>query len=297
VTAPAVALRGWRLWLAGARPRTLGVSVAPVVVGAAAAYGDVGRLVWWRAGTALVVALALQVGTNYANDYSDGVRGTDARRTGPVRITASGLAASSAVRNAAILAFAIAASAGLALAVAVDLRLLVLGAAAIGAGVLYTGGPRPYGYAGLGELAVLVFFGFAATAGSAYVQLERVPASAWWGSVAMGLLACAVLVANNVRDVESDRAAGKRTLAVRLGERRARRVFAVCLAGAFAAVVVIGVSHPWALLGIGALPLAARPVRLVLTCDDALSLVAALVATARLQLVVAGLVAAGLAVS
>jgi 1,4-dihydroxy-2-naphthoate polyprenyltransferase len=297
VTAPAVALRGWRLWLAGARPRTLGVSVAPVVVGTAAAYGDLGRLVWWRAGAALVVAVALQVGTNYANDYSDGVRGTDARRTGPVRLTASGLAAPSAVRNAAILAFAIAASAGLALAVAVDVRLLVLGAAAIAAGVLYTGGPWPYGYAGLGELAVLVFFGFAATSGSAYVQLERVPASAWWGSVAMGLLACAVLVANNVRDIESDRAAGKRTLAVRLGERGARRVFAVCVAGSFVAVVVTGMSHPWALVGVVALPLASRPIRLVLTFDDPSSLVAALVATARLQLVVAGLLGAGLAVS
>src|ERR1700704_153977 len=223
-------------WVQGARPRTLGAAISPVLVGTAAAYADAERVIWWRAGAALVVALALQVGVNYANDYSDGVRGADADRVGPLRLTASRVAAPAAVRNAALIAFAVAAAAGLGLAIAVDLRLLVVGVVAISAAALYTGGPRPYGYSGLGELSVLVFFGVVATAGSAYVQLERVPATAWWGSLAVGLLACAVLLANNIRDVDTDRAAGKRTLAVRIGARRARALFVGCVAGAFVAV-------------------------------------------------------------
>jgi 1,4-dihydroxy-2-naphthoate octaprenyltransferase len=283
-------------WLAGARPRTLGASIAPVLVGTVAATEGTG-LAWWRAAGALVVALGLQVGVNYANDYSDGVRGTDARRAGPMRLTASRVAEATAVRNAAGLAFAVAAAAGLALAVAVDLRLLVVGAAALVAAVLYTGGPRPYGYSGLGEVAVLLFFGFVATAGSAYVQVEGVPAAAWWGSLAVGLPACAVLLANNVRDVDTDQAAGKRTLAVRLGRRVARRLFVACLAGAFVAVAVIGVFRPWALLALATGPLAVPPARLVLTRSDPPSLVAALVATARLQLVLAVLLSIGLVLS
>jgi 1,4-dihydroxy-2-naphthoate octaprenyltransferase len=283
-------------WLAGARPRTLGASIAPVLVGTAAATEGHG-IAWWRAAGALVVALGLQVGVNYANDYSDGVRGTDAGRAGPMRLTASGVVAPAAVRNAAGLAFAVAAAVGLALAVAVDLRLLLVGAAALVAAVLYTGGPRPYGYAGLGEVAVLLFFGFVATAGSAYVQVEGVPAAAWWGSLAVGLPACAVLLANNVRDLDTDRAAGKHTLAVRLGRRAAKRLFVACLAGAFAAVAAIGVFRPWALLALATVPLAARPGRLLLTRSDPPSLVAALVATARLQLVLAVVLSIGLVLS
>ena len=281
-------------WVQGARPRTLGAAISPVFVGTAAAYAEADDVIWWRAGAALVVALALQVGVNYANDYSDGVRGTDARRAGPLRLTASGVAAPAAVRNAAVLAFGVAAMFGLALAIAVDLRLLVVGVAAIAAAALYTGGPRPYGYSGLGELAVLVFFGFVATAGSAYVQIERVPATAWWGALAVGLLACAILLANNIRDIDGDRATGKRTLAVRTGAPVARALFAGCIAAAFLAVVAVGVLAPPALIGLAAVPLAVVPVRLVVTHTDPPSLVAALVGTARLQLVVAVLLTLGL---
>jgi 1,4-dihydroxy-2-naphthoate octaprenyltransferase len=196
------------------------------------------------------------------------------------------------------LAFAVAAVVGLALAVVVDLRLLLVGAAAIAAGALYTGGPRPYGYSGFGELAVLVFFGLVATAGSTYVQIERVPAVAWWGATAVGLLACAILLANNIRDVDGDRAAGKRTLVVRLGAPAARVIYAACFGAAFGIVLVVAlVSSAWALLALLALPLAVRPVRLVLTRTDPPSLVAALVGAARLELVFAVLLALGLVLS
>jgi 1,4-dihydroxy-2-naphthoate polyprenyltransferase len=176
----------------------------------------------------------------------------------------------------------------------VDLRLLVVGAVAIAAAVLYTGGPRPYGYSGLGEVAVLVFFGFVATAGSAYVQLERVPAAAWWGALAVGLLACAILLANNIRDVDTDRVTGKRTLPVLVGAPAGRGLFVGCIAGAFLAVAGVGVLYPPALIALAALPLAVQPVRLVMTRRDPPSLVAALVGTARLELVVAVLMALGL---
>ena len=258
---------------------------------------DADGVIWWRAALALVVALALQVGVNYANDYSDGVRGTDKNRAGPLRLTASGLASPAAVRTAAMLAFGVAAVAGLVLALVVDPWLVALGAASIAAAALYTGGPKPYGYLGLGELMVLAFFGFAATVGSAFVQLERVPGAAWWGSLTVGLLACAILLANNVRDVPTDIVAGKRTLAVRVGAPAARRLFVACYVGAFGAVVAIGITQPWALLALAAVPLAVRPVRLVLTRTDPPSLVAALVATSRLEVVVAVLLGVGLCLS
>ena len=288
---------GIALWVAGARPRTLGAAVAPVIVGTCAAVPDADGVIWWRAALALLVALALQVGVNYANDYSDGVRGTDKNRAGPLRLTASGLASPRAVRTAAMVSFAVAAVAGLVLALVVDPWLLLLGAGAIAAAALYTGGPKPYGYLGLGELMVLAFFGFAATVGSAYVQLERVPGAAWWGSLAVGLLACAILLANNIRDVPTDTVAGKRTLAVRVGAPTARRLFAACYVGAFGSVVAIAITQPWALLALAALPLAVTPVRLVLTRSDPPSLIAALVATSRLEVIVAVLLGAGLCLS
>ena len=282
------------VWVLGARPRTLVAAVCPVLVGTAAAAAE-GPVVAWRALAALVVALALQVGVNYANDYSDGLRGTDTpARLGPARLTAAGLAAPAAVRRAAVAAFAVAAVAGLALAVAVDLRLLLVGVAAIAAAVLYTGGPRPYGYAGFGELAVLVFFGVVATCGSAYVQLERVPAVAAAACVPVGLGAVAILLANNVRDIDGDRLAGKRTLAVRLGRERARDLFAAVVAAMFAAAVLLGLARPPVLVTLAALPLAVPPVRLVRGRSDGPGLVAALGATARLQLGVSVLLAAGL---
>lgn len=284
------------VWLAGARPRTLVISITPVLVGTAAASLD-GPTIWWRAAAALVVALALQVGVNYANDYSDGVRGTDRERRGPLRLTASGLASPAAVKRAAAIAFGVAAVVGFVVSLVVSPWLLLVGAAAIVAAVLYTGGPRPYGYEGLGELAVLVFFGFVATAGSAFVQRHDVNAAAWWGSLATGLPACAILLANNVRDVATDTETGKRTLAVRVGAPAARRLFVACLAGAFFAIVVVGASHPLALLGLLAIPFALGPCRLVLTRHDPPGLVAALVATTRLQLVLGVLLTVGLAVS
>ena len=282
--------------MAGARPRTLPASVSPVLVGTAAAASE-GRVVAWRAAAALVVALALQVGTNYANDYSDGLRGTDARRAGPPRLTVSGLVDPVSVQRAAVLAFAVAAVAGLALALAVDLRLLVVGAACIAAGVLYTGGPRPYGYAGFGEVAVLVFFGFVATVGSAYVHVERIAGVAVATAVPMGLMACALLVVNNLRDLESDEEAGKRTLAVRLQPPATRVLYRACMVGALAAILLLGLARPPVLVALLAAPLAVGPMRLVSRRRDPRGLIEALVGTARFQLVAALLLVAGLWVS
>jgi 1,4-dihydroxy-2-naphthoate octaprenyltransferase len=275
----------------------LGAAVAPVLVGTAAAHGDGGAISWGRATLALIVAVGLQIGVNYSNDYSDGVRGTDTERQGPVRLTASGLASPGAVRLAAVLAFAVAAVAGLALAVLVSLWLLLVGVAAIAAAVLYTGGPRPYGYAGLGEVMVLVFFGVVATTGSAFVQVERIPATAWWGSFVVGLLACAILLANNVRDLSGDRLAGKRTLAVRVGDESARRIYVGCVAGAFAAIVPIALDAPWALLGFLAAPAAIVAVRRLLAASTPGALVRVLVGTARVEVVTAALLSLGLWIS
>jgi 1,4-dihydroxy-2-naphthoate octaprenyltransferase len=283
-------------WFAGARPRTLALAVAPVAVGTAAGALDA-PLIWWRAAAALIVAVALQVGANYANDYADGVRGTDDERRGPLRLTATGLASPHAVKRAAFLSFGVAAVVGTVLSLAVNPWLLVLGAACVGAAWFYTGGSKPYGYSGWGEVAVLACFGFAATAGSAYVQAEHVPAAAWWGALVVGLPACAVLLANNVRDIETDRVSGKRTLAVRIGAAPTRRLFVACLAGAFLAVLPIAFGHPLALLAWLALPLAIRPARLVLTRNDPPSLVQALVGTVRLTLVLAALLTVGLALT
>jgi 1,4-dihydroxy-2-naphthoate octaprenyltransferase len=278
----------------GARPRTLGAAVSPVVVGTAVAYAEVDHVAWERAVLALVVALGLQVGVNYANDYSDGVRGTDRDRRGPVRLTAAGLASPEAVRRASALSIAVAALAGLALAIIVTPWLLIVGALAIAAAMLYTGGPKPYGYHGLGELMVLAFFGFVATAGSTFVQLERIPEPAWWASLTVGLLACAILVANNLRDIETDRVAGKRTLAVRLGVDHTRSLYLGCVAIAFAAVFPVAVDHHGGFAALLALPLAIEPARLVVTATEPPLLVRALVTTARLQLVTALLLGAGL---
>jgi 1,4-dihydroxy-2-naphthoate octaprenyltransferase len=268
----------------------------PVVVATALASID-RPTIWWRAAAALVVALALQVGVNYANDYSDGVRGTDRNRRGPMRLTATGVATPGAVRTAALLAFAVAAVVGLVLSLAVDWRLLLVGGASIAAAALYTGGPHPYGYAGLGEVAVLCFFGVVATLGSVYVQLERVPASAWLAAFTVGLPAVAILLVNNLRDVGTDRVAGKRTLAVRVGAPRTRQLFVASLSGALGFTVALGFAHPWALLGLLAAPFALAPVALVRHRGDAPSLVRALVATARFQLVLGVLLTVGLEIS
>lgn len=281
------------VWWAGARPRTLPAAVVPVVVGTAvaAAQGDV---VWWRALAALVVALAIQVGTNYANDYSDGVRGTDDARVGPVRLVAGGLAAPAAVKRAALLAFAVAIVPGLALAAAVGPQLLVVGAASLAAGWLYTGGPRPYGYAGFGELFVFVFFGLVATAGSAYVHLEVLTGLAVAAAVPVGLLATSLLVVNNLRDIPGDTVAHKRTLAVRLGDPATRLLYLSCLAGAFACLPLLALARPPVLLAFGALVLARGPAVTVARGVNGAHLVPVLVATGKVQLVFGALLAVGL---
>ena len=281
-------------WLAGARPRTLPASAVPVATGTAVAAAQ-GGVIWWRAAAALVVAVAIQVGTNYANDYSDGIRGTDDARVGPVRLVASGLAAPADVRRAAILAFAVAGGAGLALAAVAGWWLLAVGAASILAGWLYTGGPRPYGYVGLGELFVFVFFGLVATAGTAYVQLEKLTGLAVTTSVPVGLLAVALLVVNNLRDIPTDAASGKQTLAVRLGPTRTRWLYCGSVVVPFAFACGVAVTRPWALLTLFAAPLAVSPVRRVLGGESGRGLVAVLVDTARLQLAFGALLAAGIA--
>lgn len=289
--------RGVWLWVAGARPRTLPASVVPVVVGTACAAGRV-DVIGWRAVAAMVVALALQVGTNYANDYSDGVRGTDSgeRRVGPVRLVGSGLAAPGTVKRAALAAFAAAGLAGLALAAAAGWELLVVGATALAAGWFYTGGPRPYGYLGLGEAFVFVFFGVVATAGSAYVQEEQISGLALGASIPVGLLATALLVTNNLRDIPGDTVSGKRTLAVRLGDARTRWLYVALLAGtALAVPLVAGLGDRWgALAALLAALLALPPIRTVLSGARGPALIPVLVATGRLQLAFGTLFALGL---
>jgi len=283
-------------WLVGARPRTLPASVVPVLVGTAVAFDATDAdVVAWRALAALVVALALQVGTNYANDYADGVRGTDDARVGPVRLVAAGLASPAAVKRAALLAFGVAGLAGLALAAAVGPELIAVGAASIAAGWFYTGGPRPYGYAGLGEVFVFTFFGVVATVGSAYVHLDRVSGVGLVASVPVGLLATALLVVNNLRDVPTDAVAGKRTLAVRMGDPATRLLYVGCLAGAFSCLVLVALARPAGLLALAALPLARRPAMAIGRGLTGPALIPVLVDTGRLQLVFGVLLAAGIA--
>jgi 1,4-dihydroxy-2-naphthoate octaprenyltransferase len=286
-------------WVNGARPRTLVASVAPVVVGTAAA----GRASVWRTLAALAVGLGLQIGVNFANDYQDGMRGIDTdERQGPPRLTSSGVASPRSVLLAALVSVAVAGVAGLALAAATSLWLIPIGAAAMLALWFYSGGPRPYGSLGLGEVMVFVFFGLIATAGTAYVQAERILGAAWWSSAAMGFLAVAILEANNVRDISTDSVAGKRTLAVRLGHRRARALYRALVVAAFA-TIVLGVAtgivdeayglSQWALLALAAWPLAIGPVEAVGSAEGR-ALVPVLVGTAQLQLVFGALLALGL---
>ena len=292
-------MSGFAVWVHGARPRTLAASVAPVVVGTAAA----GRASVWRTAAALVVGLGLQVGVNYANDYHDGVRGVDTEhRLGPPRLTSSGMASPRAVLIAALVSIAVAGLAGLALALATTPWLIAIGAAAMVALWLYSGGPRPYASLGLGEVAVFLFFGLMATAGTAYVQAERVPAAAWWSAAAMGFLAVAILEANNLRDIPTDEAAGKRTLAVRLGGRRTRVLFRALIVAAFATVaagVAVGIAaerlgmSQWALLALAAWPLAIRPMEVAGKADGT-ELIPVLVGTALLQVAFGALLALGL---
>lgn len=217
-----------RRWVLAARPRTLPAALVPVVLGAGLVRPA--SVNWALSALCAVVALALQIGTNYANDYSDGRRGTDEQRVGPFRLTASRLVEASLVRRAAWLCFGVAALAGLVLAARTSWWLVPVGASAVAAGWFYTGGPRPYGYYGFGELFVMVYFGFVATVGTSYVEHRSLVASSWWWGLAAGAMACALLEANNLRDVDGDRAAKKKTLAARLGRERGAWLYAGCVA-------------------------------------------------------------------
>ena len=283
-------------WIVGARPRTLPAAVVPVALGAAVGVGEHGAR-WWTVPFAAVVSLALQVGVNYANDYSDGVRGTDDVRVGPVRLVAGGLASASAVKRAAFAAFGVAAAAGLVLAATTSWWLIAVGVVSVLAAWGYTGGPNPYGYLGLGEVFVFVFFGLVATAGTTYVLLERLPALAWVLGAGAGGLACSLLVVNNLRDIPTDREVGKRTLAVRLGDARTRLLYTGLVVLAFAGVAVAAAWRPLALLGLLALVAAVPPVRVIRRGAVGRELIAVLGGTGRLQLVYGALVTLGVVLS
>ncbi len=272
-------------WLAGARPRTLPAALAPVLAGTGVAvYVD--GAVWWKAALALLVSLALQVGVNYANDYSDGVRGTDTDRVGPMRLVGSGTAAPGSVKAAAFAAFGVAAVAGLVLAVTTAWWLVAVGLACIVAAWFYTGGTRPYGYAGLGEVMVFVFFGLVAVVGTTYVQTETFELAALCAAAGIGALACAILVANNLRDIPTDREAGKRTLAVRLGDSTTRQVYAgLVLAAIVACLAVAALTTWWAVLALAYAATAAPAARAVLEGADGPELIPVLQQTGVAELV------------
>ena len=282
-------------WVAGARPRTLPAAVAPVLVGTGAAVEPS----WVRALLALVVALALQVGVNYANDYSDGVRGTDTDRVGPLRLVGSGVAPPAAVKRAALLAFGIAAVAGVVLSSLSSPWLVLVGVACIAAAWAYTGTSRPYGYRGLGEVSVFVFFGLVAVLGTAYVQGGRVTVAAVLGGVCMGALSCAVLVVNNLRDLPTDGPAGKRTLAVRLGDAGTRGLYrGLVTLGLLVPLVVAGVERSgWPLLGLLGAWVLAPPLGQVTAGAAGRELVPVLGATGKGLLVTGAGLAVGLALA
>jgi 1,4-dihydroxy-2-naphthoate polyprenyltransferase len=277
--------------------RTLPAAVVPVLIGSGVAFGY-GRFSAWRAVLALLVALALQIGVNFANDYSDGIRGTDAagRRAGPMRLVGSGVASPRSVKYAAFGCFLAACALGLVLAAFTSWWIVAGGALCVLAAWFYTGGPRPYGYRGLGEVSVFVFFGVAAVAGTAYVQMGRL---SWLGlaaSVPAGLLSCALLMINNLRDIASDESSGKRTLAVRIGDARARATYLAFLLVPFALAALIGIYRPFALLALIALPLAVPPVRAVRGGVSGPGLIATLGQTGRLQMAFGLIFTIGLAI-
>jgi 1,4-dihydroxy-2-naphthoate octaprenyltransferase len=270
-------------WLAGARPRTLPAAVAPVAVGTGAAAAADGA-VWWKALLALVVSLAMQVGVNYANDYSDGVRGTDEVRVGPIRLVGQKLAPAAQVKLAAFAAFGVGGLAGLILAATSSWWLLLVGIAAVAAAWGYTGGAKPYGYRALGELSVFVFFGLVAVLGTTYAQVGDLTWLSWVVAVPVGMLACALLVVNNLRDAPGDAQVGKKTLAVVLGDRRTRLLFVALLLAPFAVILALVPAHPWVALALLALPAARPPVKTVTGGARNRELIPALAGTARAQL-------------
>ena len=278
-------------WILGARPRTLPAAIAPVVVASALAGSDFN---WFRAALALKVGVWLQIGVNYANDYSDGVKGTDENRVGPTRLVASGLASAKAVKNAAFISFAIASVAGLWLSLLTSPLLILIGILAIAAAWGYTGGKNPYGYSGLGEVSVFTFFGLVATMGTYYVQTESVTALSFIVAIPMGALSCAILAVNNIRDRAQDELVGKRTLAVRLGDRRARHLYVSLLV--LAHVAALATLIPTAILTLLVAPMSFSISKLVLNGVSGKELIPALGRTGKLQLIFAILFAVALAI-
>ena len=289
-------------WVAGARPRTLPAAMAPVLAGVAAGHGTVPAPSLWRLlvvpALCLGVALALQVGVNYANDYSDGIRGVDDVRVGPTRLTASGLATPKAVKRAALLSFVVAAALGLAVvAISGHWWLLMIGAACLIAAWYYTGGTHPYGYLGLGELMVFLFFGLVATVGTTYVTFGVATAAAWVAAIGIGALASALLVVNNLRDLTADARVGKRTLATRLGDSRTRVFFVALIAvGAASVLGVMALTTPWAGLGLTGFVLVLGPATRLLAGAAGRDLIAMLQATSLTELVMAAGLLVGAAV-
>jgi 1,4-dihydroxy-2-naphthoate polyprenyltransferase len=284
-------------WLQAARPATLPAAVSPVLAGTGVAAYD-GHAVWWKAALAMVVALALQVGVNYANDYSDGIRGTDADRVGPLRLVGSRLATPRSVKLAAFAAFGVAAAVGLVLAATTAWWLVGVGALCVLAAWYYTGGRSPYGYSGLGEVMVFVFFGLVAVVGTTYVQTETWLLPALYAAVGVGAIACAILVANNLRDIPTDAVAGKRTLAVVLGDARTRGLFVMLLVAAVVALAGVALeTAPWALLGLVALLPGQRAARTVASGTTGRSLVPVLKLTGTTELLYAAGMFVGLLVA
>jgi 1,4-dihydroxy-2-naphthoate octaprenyltransferase len=285
-------------WLAGARPRTLPAACSPVIAGTGLAVFERG-FSWVAAVLALVVSLALQVGVNYANDYSDGIRGTDTERVGPLRLVGSGLASPPLVKRAAFVSFGIAGLAGLALVILTQQWwLLVVGVACVLAAWYYTGGKRPYGYAGLGEVFVFIFFGLVAVCGTTYVQVGRISLATLLTGVWVGALACAILVTNNLRDIRGDAQVGKRTLATRLGDAGTRVLYVILIAlSALLIIVAALVTSWWALLGLAGLLVIIPAVRVVLSGGTGPALIGVLKATGLAELVTAVGFAAGLALA
>jgi 1,4-dihydroxy-2-naphthoate octaprenyltransferase len=278
-------------WIQGARPRTLPAAIAPVVIASALAGSDFN---WFRALLALKVGVWLQIGVNFANDYSDGVKGTDENRIGPIRLVASGLASAKAVKNAAFLSFFIASIAGLWLSLLTSPILILVGVLAIAAAWGYTGGKNPYGYNGFGEVSVFTFFGLVATIGTYYVQTEEITLLSFIVAIPMGTLACAILAVNNIRDRAQDELAGKRTLAVRLGDVTARRVYVSLLV--IAHLAAIATLIPTALLTLLAVPMSYSISKSVLSGISGKDLIPTLGRTGKLQLVFAILFALGIAI-
>jgi 1,4-dihydroxy-2-naphthoate octaprenyltransferase len=278
-------------WVLGARPRTLPAAIAPVVVASALAGSDFN---WFRAALALKVGVWLQIGVNYANDYSDGIKGTDENRVGPIRLVASGLASAKAVKYAAFISFAIASVAGLWLSLLTSPILVLIGILAIAAAWGYTGGKNPYGYRGLGEVSVFTFFGLVATMGSYYAQTEKITLLSFIVAIPMGALACAILAVNNIRDRAQDELVGKRTLAVRLGDVNARRGFVLLLV--LAHVAAVATLIPTAMLTLLVAPMSYSISKLVLSGVSGKDLIPVLGRTGKLQLVFAIVFALGLAI-